>query len=393
MKFKIICVSLIIIVFSFPSICFSVLKTVEGEYCDVYLGDMNNKKGLDDFKKTVRRFSILTGLTKHTQPSDGYISMECDLYIISNYMKKISVVSHTENGRKICDKVKITFDSEVIDKYISHNRCITNQYDPLGIMSEDELWYSDIDDLLKKKTEKINLGLIIETKIKDIDISKKEQLENREEYFFFSMIERNKDKYKYVDRRHLKTILEEQKLSSSGLTDSETVKVGKLINLDIIVLRLIYDNSRVTKVLKVDTGEVLLFKTYEKGTTDKTINEQVKSEKTDLELQERCGKRCMEFFTDNYGEGIINDNEQSGKMSHQNHYNKKLDKCFIILTQNTIVKRDGEMFRKKSLWDMNENKQYGSFIQIGDKYYCEVSGNRCESEEEWDEIIKHYMAE
>ena len=79
------------------------------------------------------------------------------------------------------------------------------------------------------------------------------------------MIKLKKDKYKVVDRRHMTKILEEQKLSSSGLTDSETVKLGKLLNLDIIVLRMIYEESKVTKVLKVDTGEVLLFQTYDEG--------------------------------------------------------------------------------------------------------------------------------
>ena len=74
------------------------------------------------------------------------------------------------------------------------------------------------------------------------------------------------NRLKLVDRKHLKTILEEQKLSTTGLTESDTARLGKLLNLDIIVLRLIYENSKVTKVLKVDTGEVLLFKTYE---TDK----------------------------------------------------------------------------------------------------------------------------
>ena len=81
----------------------------------------------------------------------------------------------------------------------------------------------------------------------------------------------NNDKYKYLDRRHLNKVLEEQKLSSSGLTDSDTVKIGKLLNLDIIVLRLIYNDRLLTKVIKVDTGEVLLFKTFEKRTLDNWV--------------------------------------------------------------------------------------------------------------------------
>jgi len=243
---------LTIIIISFPSICFSELKTVDGEYCDVYLGDMNNKKEFEDFRTTIRTKSIDNGLGNHGQFTD-----ECISYVIGNYLEKVVVVSHTEKGRKICDKVKITLDQEVINKYFNQHLCSGFFVPP------KQGWNYDIDDILTKKTEKINIGLVIETKIPDLEVSKREILENEEENQFFGMIERNKDKYKLVDRRHLNTVLEEQKLSMTGLTDSDTVKLGKLLNIDIIVLRLIYDNSKVTKVLKVDTGEVLLFKTYE----------------------------------------------------------------------------------------------------------------------------------
>ncbi|MDO9229548.1 MAG: hypothetical protein Q7U03_08285 [Syntrophales bacterium] len=145
-------------------------------------------------------------------------------------------------------------DPEVINKYLSQDICVV-QY--------ERDWGHEIDNVLTKKSDKINIGLIIEIKIKDIEGNKREQLENEEEQHFFYMIEIKRDKYKLVDRRHLKNILEEQKFSMTGLTDSETVKLGKLLNLDIIVLRLIYENSKVTKVLRVDTGEVLLFKTYQ----------------------------------------------------------------------------------------------------------------------------------
>ncbi len=83
---------------------------------------------------------------------------------------------------------------------------------------------------LKNKSDKINIGLIVETKISGIDSLQKEKLENEQEEEFYKMTQwkENNDKYKYLDRRHLNKVLEEQKLSSSGLTDSDTVKIGKL---------------------------------------------------------------------------------------------------------------------------------------------------------------------
>lgn len=120
-------------------------------------------------------------------------------------------------------------------------------------------WDDEINNVLSKKNGKINIGLIIDIKINELDEYKRDQLENDEENQFFVMIEKNKGKYKVTGRKHLLKVLEEQ-----GITSSETVRLGKAINLDVIVYREIYEASKMTKVLKVDTGEVLLFKTYKK---------------------------------------------------------------------------------------------------------------------------------
>lgn len=250
-------ISLIIFIFSFPSICFSELKTVEGGYCDSYLGKMNDKKELDKTRKFVRKMSLQNSVYKLYDLFTIFYP-KCMDYVISNYIEKVVVVSHTEKDRQICEIVKITVNPEVVDKYFGQENCRNTSLDSLL-----NTWESDIDDVIIKKNEKINIGIIIETKILNVEGYKRELIENEEENQFFKITERNKDKYKLIDRRHLSKVLEEQKLSSSGITDSETVKLGKILNLDVVVLRMIYENSRVTKVMKVDTGEVLLFKIYE----------------------------------------------------------------------------------------------------------------------------------
>jgi len=267
MKNKLLFILLAIIIFSFPSICFSESKTVVGEDCQIYLGDMKNKKESEGLRKYVRKKSIEDGIRKIDKTYNFDFTEECITDIINKYLEKVVVTSHTERGRKICDKVKITFDPEVIDKYINLHSCISTIIDPYEGLSWT--WTYNIDNVLTKKSDRIiNIGLIIETKIPDLDEHKKEVLENEDEQQFFHMTDRNKEKYKVIDRRHLIKILEEQKLSSSGITVSETVKLGKILNLDIIVLRILYDKSQVTKVLKVDTGEVLLFRTYKTETEE-----------------------------------------------------------------------------------------------------------------------------
>jgi hypothetical protein len=263
-KSKLTLMLLTIIIFSFPSVCFSESRTVESEYCDVYLGDMKNKKELEKFRKSVRKESIENGVILFLNRVD--FTRECFNDVISRYLEKVVVVSHTKTGRNICDKVKITFDPEVINKYLYQESCLVPsswEWDICGVLTKRT-------GVLMNKSDKINIGIIIETRIPNLEVHKRELLENEEEKQFFYMMRwgTSHDKYKVVDRRHLTKILEEQKLSSSGITDSETVKLGKILNLDIIVLRILYENSQATKVLKVDTGEILLFKTYETKTEE-----------------------------------------------------------------------------------------------------------------------------
>ena len=237
---------------SCPSICFSEMKTVENEYCQIYLGNKNNKKELDVFRKTVKEMSLYGGLYKIVTTKYGVIRKRCLDDIIIKYIDKLTIVTHSEKNNNICDKVRMTYNKEILDTYLWSNYCFDN-----GLS-----WEDDINELFYNNTDKINMGIIIETKLSELDKQKKEDLEIGQEKSFFNMIQRNKDKYTFVDRKHLKTLLEEQKLSASGLTDSETVKLGKLLNLDVIIIRMIYKDTEVTKVLKVDTGEVLLLKEY-----------------------------------------------------------------------------------------------------------------------------------
>ena len=119
-KFNYLLILLTIVIISFPSICFSELKTVEGEYCEIYLGDMQNKKELGEIRKSVSEKSITDGLRKiNNIDKDVYFSEDCLSHIISQYLGKVVVVSHTEKGRKICEKVKITLDPEVTKKYLA----------------------------------------------------------------------------------------------------------------------------------------------------------------------------------------------------------------------------------------------------------------------------------
>jgi hypothetical protein len=277
-KIQLMLVILSIIVISFPSIGFSKSKDVMSEYCDVYSGDIKNKKELDEFKKTVIIKAKENGLKKIVKESQfSNTTADCIKNVINKVFEKVVVLKHTsqpeEKGRKICDKVKITYNPEAINKYLSQESCLKDW----SAGKEYSDWCKEIDKVLTEKNEKYNVGLIIETQIPDIDANKKEVIEKEEEKQFFEMVEANKAKYNVVDKSSFMKAAEENKIPIYGITDNDILQMGKLLNLDVIVHRLINKNSRVTKVRKINTGKVVLFNTYE----TKTDISETDSSKTD----------------------------------------------------------------------------------------------------------------
>jgi hypothetical protein len=121
--------------------------------------------------------------------------------------------------------------------------------------------------------------------------------------------------------------------------------------------------------------------------------------KEDYQLEERCGKRAAERFKEGYGKGSWSDKDTSYTANYINHYNRKLNKCFVLLIGVTIRKNDKENLgtgTDKTLWDINENKQYGIFFKfsnMSEPTTCEVLGKFCYSETEWDSLVNPYMEE
>jgi hypothetical protein len=242
-KFQLMLMLLTIIIISFPSIGFSESKDVMSEYCAVYKGDIKNKKNLDEFRKSVSekaKENALKKLIKEFNTSN--IISDCVLYATNNYLEKVVVLRHMEkaeeNGRNICEKVKITFNPEVINKYFSQESCLKGW----GAGKEYSDWCHDIDKVLQMKKEKLNVGLIIETQIPNVDAHSKEVLEKEEEQQFLDMVEINKDKYNVIDKNSFIKAAEEQKISLYGITDNDILQLGKFLNLDVVVHRLINKN-------------------------------------------------------------------------------------------------------------------------------------------------------
>ena len=118
------------------------------------------------------------------------------------------------------------------------------------------------------------------------------------------------------------------------------------------------------------------------------------------ELQERCGRRAGEFFTaGRYGNGNTT-TPDGGRLlaAFENHYNQKLNKCFIILktTQYFKSEKGNDFYIYDMLIDINDNKIIGEFM-IGrgnpKPDGCAVAERDCASEASWRAMVKPYMEE
>ena len=121
--------------------------------------------------------------------------------------------------------------------------------------------------------------------------------------------------------------------------------------------------------------------------------------KEQYELQERCGRAAaLAFKTDNPDGTISNTDEGQSIASYQNHYNAKLNKCFVLYTTTMLNYKATPKYTATSmtLFDVNENKEYGTWFGRADRdgaIICNFQDNHCHSEKEWKELIKPYMSD
>jgi hypothetical protein len=123
--------------------------------------------------------------------------------------------------------------------------------------------------------------------------------------------------------------------------------------------------------------------------------------KEQYELQERCGKRAEQVFkNDNPGQSgggvVTNTDEGQNITSYQNHYSATLNKCFYLTTTTGVNYKKQPQYTTTlmTLFDLNENKEYGTFFKrsdMGVPVQCNVQQKICHSQSEWEEFLKPYM--
>jgi hypothetical protein len=139
---------------------------------------------------------------------------------------------------------------------------------------------------------------------------------------------------------------------------------------------------------------------YSRETSLRELTERVDhaSRKASLELQEKCARQARQDFTQ-----LGWDKDSWANFS--NHYNERLNKCFVLIESTDAKTVPGTIFQSKHLEDAFEGKVFGDYswhTQEGKKYWevppseCTVTlpsreQKVCNSSEEFDELIRTYM--
>jgi hypothetical protein len=112
------------------------------------------------------------------------------------------------------------------------------------------------------------------------------------------------------------------------------------------------------------------------------------------ELQEQCEKRSNEFFSKEYGNGTVKTKDGTTTTYYTNHYNKNQNKCLLLLKSTHIFNDKKKSYRYlENLLDIDENQEYGYFINNGKNIVCFVLDKECKTEKEWESLVKPYMEE
>lgn len=120
-----------------------------------------------------------------------------------------------------------------------------------------------------------------------------------------------------------------------------------------------------------------------------------------LHLQEKCAEAAKQFVGSSGG-SFREPNGKWGSMGFISHYNKKMDKCFIGISTMIFthtVKGQEQTQYMRDLYDAIEGKNIGfhySNIVEGEGFHengCKVGDKICNSEVEFESLIKSYMEE
>lgn len=140
----------------------------------------------------------------------------------------------------------------------------------------------------------------------------------------------------------------------------------------------------------------------EKDNADLRARLNQQSAATNYEAQGKCAKDAKEWFRETW-----RPNKDTIFLDYTNHYNIKLNKCFILVEHhyNSHVAGPGgdSWTNEMNIFDVYENSKYGEYTENHYTYYkptirtseevivCAVTGKNCTTMDGFDSLIGSYM--
>jgi len=123
----------------------------------------------------------------------------------------------------------------------------------------------------------------------------------------------------------------------------------------------------------------------------------------DYDLQAKCGGDARAWFNENWGSR----DKDTILLDFSNHYNKKMNKCFIVVEYhyNSHLVGDGgnSWTNDMVVSDVYENVKYGTFAENNYSYWkptittrsevitCELYGQKCKTLQEFNQLLYPYI--
>ena len=122
----------------------------------------------------------------------------------------------------------------------------------------------------------------------------------------------------------------------------------------------------------------------------------------EFDLQAKCGKDARSWFNENWSR-----DKDTVLLDFTNHYNAKLNKCFILVEfhyNSTLAGPGGSSWTNDmALTDVYENAKYADFAEnhvtnwkpnlntTQEVITCDVQGTKCKTGDEFNNLIRPYM--
>lgn len=139
----------------------------------------------------------------------------------------------------------------------------------------------------------------------------------------------------------------------------------------------------------------------EKENSDLKARVEKENTALDYDLQSKCAKDSRAWFNQNWNSSSRD--KDTMLLDFTNHYNKKSNTCFILVEYHFGSGDGSAWYNNMTLWNVYENQKYADFTEFHQIFAkggilptdsvstCSVSGDKCTSIDQFNNLARPYM--